>query len=234
MRTRAGVLAVVGLLAALTACGSDGGDGGDGAPSTTQTPTTVTSTTVAATTTSSATPLVDRLLTVADVGDGWRSSNPVNDDDLASISQMPCDDQALNPTIAARLRGMTGVQFEPADGAYRHLMELVLVGEPARLATDIDLLVEGLMACPVGVAGGLDRMEALALPPLGDQRAGLHYAATQGPGAVWDVRTATVRAGGRAVHLTLVEILGTPGATPTVTDGGFVALVTTAVTRLGR
>lgn len=227
MRTRAGVLAVAGLLVGLTGCGSDG------APSAT-TVVTAAPTTSAATSTTTVVDLSGRLLTVADVGAGWKLSNPVNEDDLASAAQLPCEDQAINPTIAARLRGVTGVQFEPVDGAYRHLIEFVLVGEPDRLAADIGILDEAMRACPVGVPGGLDRMDTLALPPLGDQRVGLHYAATQGPDAVWDIRAATVRVGGRAVHVGLVEILATPDAEPFVSDDGFVALVTTAVARLGR
>ena len=155
------VLAVVVALS-LAACGGGTSD----ETATTAAPTT------GATSTAAVLPTVDELdamlLTVDDVFAGWQLASPVNEADLADSVQVPCDNTAINPTIEERLQAVTGVQFEPADRSYAHLIEFATVGDPARLAADLDVLFGALDSCGPSFTGqggtGSGTLEELALP----------------------------------------------------------------------
>ncbi|MGD9792286.1 MAG: hypothetical protein AB7V43_02295 [Acidimicrobiia bacterium] len=240
MRTRMSALAVLALTVSMVACG----DGGE----TTQTTASATTTTMAtATTATTGTTLAPEqlqamLLAAADVGSGWKEGSPVNEMDFADSMKFPCADMGLNPTILARITPTVGVQFEPVDGSYKHMIEMMVSGEPTRLNTDLGFYFEGMQACAASTvtstttsAGDQLTLKDFALPAIGDQRM-----ATVGTGresadsdALWCVRSAVVRVGSVAVMVGVTEILSGSQTTPTISDADFVKLVTTAVERVG-
>lgn len=231
MRAATTFLAVVGLTAGLLSCGGDDRTTAT-STSTPSAPTTAASvTTVAAT--APAVPPASALLTVADLGASWQVSNAINDMDLASFAQVPCDDVAVNPTIVARLTASTGVQFEPVDRSYKHLMQLVTVGVPTQLAADLQALHDATATCPSGEPSATTvSVRPFDLPAgLGDQRFGQLLRGYEGD-SLWYVRGAVVRVGGIAVSIGLVEIVSDVRATPTVSDAAFVELATIAVAKL--
>lgn len=176
------------------------------------------------------------LLEVDDVGVEWKLGSPINLMDLTMSAEL-CADVVLDRELAQRLNGDTGVQFEPVDGSYRHLMEQLNVEEPGRLSLDLQAFFDAASECvdvaPDTPGTSVPTMEQLALPLLGDQRQGFVYMgleSTDGP--VWFVRTAIVRVGQVAVMVSLTEILDTPDQAPTTSDDEFVALVERAVDRV--
>lgn len=176
------------------------------------------------------------LLDVGDVGTGWKVGSPINLMDLTMSAEL-CADVVLDRELAQRLNGDVGIQFEPADGSYRHLMEQLNVEEPGRLSLDLqaffDAAAECVAAAPTTPGTSVPTMEVFALPALGDQRQGFAYMALESTEApVWFVRMAIVRVGQIAVMLGLTEILDTPDQTPTTSDAEFVALVERAVDRV--
>lgn len=195
---------------------------------------------VTAVTTPSTAQLQARLLTVSDVGSSWNVGPAINSEDLSSVTQsIPCPDAAINPTIAKRLTAVTGIQFEPADRSYKHMIELAITGDPARLDSDLQTLFGALDACATttSTATGTTKLtvKRLSIPDLGDQRAafvmtGLDESA--GSSATWYVRNAAVRVGPVAIMLGLTEILATPQDKPQISDESFVQLVQTAVGKL--
>lgn len=208
-------LAVASLVGA--ACGDDGGSTGP-------------------TTTVSAATLQAKLLAVGDLGTGWQVGPAVNEADLGDAIQFPCEDMGLNPTIAARLLPVTGIQFEPTDRSAAQLIEFAMVGDATRLAADLKIYFDGLDECanttiPGATSGAVG---ALTIPNLGDQRAAFAARAQVPPGSTttWYVRTAVVRVGGTAVQISLTEILSTAQEQPRVSDAAFVTLLQTAVARL--
>lgn len=223
MRAATTLLVVVGLSAGLLSCGGD--------DATTTSPTTAAPVTTVATR-APAVPPATALLTAADVGSGWQLSNEINDMDLAAFAQIPCENVALNPTTVTRLTASIGVQFEPVDHSYRHIMELVAVGVPTQLAADLQALRDATATCPTAEPTATTvSVQPFDLPALGDQRFAQLLRGYEGD-SLWYVRGAYVRVGGVAVSVGLTEIVAGVGATPTITDATFVQLVTTAVAKL--
>lgn len=225
-RTRFLILVVLALLVAAVAasCGDD--DAGE-----TTTPTTAASTT----TTSAPTNLSAVLLTAGDVGARWKLGQDVNEADFHDATNVPCPDVAVNEAITHRLTPVAGVQFEPADGSYEHLIEFVVTGEASQLATDLQAFLDAIASCPSVpmTAGTSTAIRPLTIPSLGGQRAAFTMTGTESAGGpTWFVRTATVRIGGRAAQIGLTEILTTPQQTPVISDAEFVALVEKAAAKL--
>ena len=177
------------------------------------------------------------LLDASDVGPGWRVGPDVNDADLADAGRIPCPDVALNPTIAKRLTPATGVQFEPADRAYRHLIEFAVSGEPDQLAADLRAYVGAMESCSTvsPTPPGELRIETRTIAQLGDQRAAFVLVGRESSGApeTWYVRNAVVRVGAVAMELGLAEVLSTPEQAPHISDTEFDELLGRAVSKLG-
>lgn len=232
MRPRARVCRVVllGLVVAVAGCGGESSD---------STATTPAPTSPASSTPAPGVPTVDEvnavLLGTGDVFTGWQLGPPVNDADLHDSVQVPCADAPLDPAVAARLRAVTGVQFEPAGGTGALLIEFARIGEPEQLAADLDAMLAATEACGPTVTedGGSVTIEDLALPALGDQRWGtvMRGGATPASEVVWWNRSAHVRVGPVAVTVSLLEVVPVDG-TPTITDDEFVGVVETAVQRI--
>ncbi|MGB8860275.1 MAG: hypothetical protein WCC60_13500 [Ilumatobacteraceae bacterium] len=228
MRTWTNLVAVFGLSVAGVACGDDGTTSDTAAPATS---------TPATQTTSSAAQLEVKLLVPDDVGGQWQLGHDMNEADYSAFTQLPCENTALNPTIIERLTAQTGVQFDSTDFSLRTMMELLVVGEPDRLGTDLGFLAEAYDACAATVATttgvSAPTVDALALPELGDQRYGYVMSAFESESAAtWHVRLAMVRVGSIVVSLGLTEILPTPDTALQISDEQFVQLVETAVAKL--
>ena len=236
MFTRASLIAVLGLVGALFACGGDGKSVNTTNP-TSSVPASATSNSVTTTDTTMSTAQLDSmLLDVGDVGGGWQLGPEVADADFSDSTQLPCNDMALNPTIIERLTPVTGIQFEPTDRSYKHIVEFLVTGEPQRLALDLQFYFEGMEACaattPTTIDAGTLTVEPFTIPMLGDQRAAYVLTGVESPDATWYVRSAEVRVGSIATEVALTEILSTPENEPTVTDAEFVQLLETAVAKL--
>lgn len=253
MRHHWKVAVVVGLLGALAACGSDETDGSATVPSSTTPPataaptttppatdaaTTVAPTTVAPTTSVASGDVSAMLLTVDDVWAGWQEASPVGEADFDDSWQIPCDDVAINPTFVDVLRPSAGIQFEPSDGSYRHLMQMVTTGAADELAPALDAYIGAVTSCGSEALwfGAVVTVDPLDLGELGDQRAAYTVVASEGDGSnpmALNQRTASVRVGDHVVTLGLVEVLEGEGAELTVSDAQFVDLVRTAVAKFG-
>lgn len=219
MKTMTRSVALAAVFTALAACG--GGGTSSSGP---------TETVPAAT-------LQTKMLTVADVGAAWKLGHEVTELDFGDATKSPCEDAGLNPTIAARLTPVAGVQFEPVDGSYRHLIEFAVTGEVARLTTDVQLFAEGYELCNGKPADGGTAgvtITKLTIPKLGDQRYAYTVFAKLSPDepTVWYGRSVLVRVGTVMVTVGLTEILDSPAAKPTVTDAALVTIVEKAVAHL--
>lgn len=207
---------VLGLAVVVMGCGNDG------RTSTTAVP---------------ASKLGAMLLEARDVGAGWQVGSDVNDADFSDATKMPCADVTMDPTIAKRLTPVTGIQFEPTDRSYRHIIEFAVTGDAARLDADLRALFAAMESCSTvtSTTPGTLTVERLTIPELGDQRAAYTLTGTESPDATmtWYVRNADVRVGPVAIELGLTEILSTPEEAPHVSDGDFVKLLETAVAKLG-
>lgn len=224
MLTRTRFIVVLGVVGTLLACGSDGTSGNTANPTPSTPPTTIIS----------IAPL-DSMLDVSDVGAGWQVGPPVTDADFSDSIQIPCTEVALNPTIIERLTPNSGFQFEPTDSSYKHIIELLVTGEPQQLEGDLQAYFEAMEGCEATsstTTGTGTRVEQFTIPDLGDQRAAYVLTATASPDATWHVRDARVRVGSIAIQLGLAEILPTPQDEPSVTDAEFVQLLQTAVAKL--
>lgn len=181
--------------------------------------------------------LDERLLDASDVGPTWQPGPPITDADLTDATQIPCPDTAINPTIAARLTPITGVQFEPVDQSAQHLIEFAVTGQPEQLDADLQVLFDAMDACaattPTTIGTGSLTVERLTIPELGDQRAAYALIGVESPEATWYVRDAEVRVGSVAVEVSLTEILHAADDEPSVSDDEFGQLVQTAVDELG-
>ena len=233
MRARTSSIVVIGLAVVLGACGSSTKTG--------QT-TTPTSTTSATTTTLSTPQLRAKMLDGSDVGAFWKVGNPVNPMDLSGFAQIPCPNITVDPAVAKRLTGDTGVQFEPTDGSYKHMIEMALTGEPGQLDSDLQQFIDAMNACAASLASasttsGTQTLSGtkLPIPALGDQRGAWVGYATESPGsqARWYIRNAVVRVGSTAIGLGLTEILFTPKDTPKFSNAEFVQILETAVNKIG-
>ncbi len=232
MRPRKQMIAALALAAVLAACGSE-----KSATPTTAAATTGPATTGPATTGPMSSDLDSLRLEVGDLMAGWKIGAPINSFDLESFPQIACPDSAINPTFAERLTATSGIQFEPVDRSSKHLIELLVGGDPVRLGKDLEILFEALDACKASTVDGTDTtltIEDLAIPELGDQRWAGTYIAAENPGSppVWYVRSATVRVGSVAVGLSLTEILDSPDQAPSISDSEFIALLEKAVAEL--
>lgn len=220
MRSRVRFILGLGFVLVLAACSSNGTGG-------------KTSTTTTATL--SAAQLQPKLLTLADVGSAWKAGEAINTEDLSSVAQsLPCGDSALEPTVAKRLTAVTGVQFEPADRSYKHLIELVITGRPEQLHGDLQALFATMEMCPTTASSpsaSTPTVTKLTIPALGDQRAAyvLIGAESAGSPTTWYVRDAAVRVGSVAITFGLTEILSSPQDKPQISDATFVQLLQTAV-----
>jgi hypothetical protein len=229
MRSRVSFIAVLVLVVTLGACGDNGTTGKATAPTPSGPATTL-----------SSAQLDKMLLDAGDVGADWQVGPGLNDQDLSDFAQIPCPDSAVNPTIAKRLTPATGVQFEPADHSRKHMIEFLLTGDAQRLDRDLQALSGAMEACSTATSttsdtGATSKVEKLAIPELGDQRAAYVITVTGSPDsqATWYVRSAVVRVGSVATSLGLTEILPTPQAQPQISDEEFVKILKTAVAKLG-
>lgn len=207
-------IALAGAFAALAACG--GGESGPSDP-------------VPAAT------LQTRMLTVGDVGATWKAGEEVTDLDFGDAAQLPCADTAMNPTIAARLKPVAGVQFEPADGSYEHLIEFATTGEAARLSADLKIFAEGYEACDgQAVEGAAVTIDKISVGKLGDERYAYVAVAklSSDEPTVWYGRTVFVRTGTVLVHLGFTEILDSADAKPRLSDADVAKIAEKAVTRV--
>ena len=230
---RSTIAALVVLAAFVGACGDDG-TSSTTVPPTTSSPTTAGSSTVPTSLPDDA--LDALLLDAGEAGPGWEFGEPINLMDLAMSAEL-CPDVVLDAELARRLDGDTGIQFQPVDDSYRHLMEQLNVGDSAQLALDLQAFFDAAATCadaaPTTPGTSVPTMDELALPALGDQRQAFTYfglESTDGP--VWFVRTAFVRVGQIVVSVALTEILDTPEQVPTTSDDEFVALVERAVDKV--
>lgn len=226
MRVRWSLLAALGLLVVVAGCGTSGE---------TSTPTSTTSTTSATTTTVSAAQLDARLLDVSDVGAGWQVGAAVNAADFVDATRIPCG-APMDAAIAQRLTPVAGVQFEPTDQSYKHLIEFAVTGEPTQLESDLQTFWRVVESCSTVPSSSLGQLtiEKLAIPALGDQRTAFTLRGTEAADgtATWHVRDAAVRVGSTAIELGLAEIVSTPQETPQISDAEFVTLLETAVGKL--
>ena len=120
MRTKK-IAGVVVLIALFTSCSSRGT--GDTAGRHTSTTATVAS-------------LASKLLTADDVGPEWQAGSAVNSADFADATQLPCGGE-IDAAVVKRLTPVVGVQFEPKDRSYQHIIEFAVTGEHAQLADDL-------------------------------------------------------------------------------------------------
>ncbi len=224
----------LGLAGALSACGSKT------ASTTTQPPTTLATTTVAATTTTlSAAELTSRLLTSADIGGGWTPAQDITAADLGGLGESPCENVAINPTIAARLVASVGVILKPDDGTPRGIKETVVIGEPDRLARDLDAVFGAATDNCIGKDlttkdGEKVRMQTFVLPDVGDQRSAISVTVGEPPDfrSTWKGHQAIIRLGSIAVAITEFEVVGSPDQAPRMSDAQFVQLVQQAAAKL--
>jgi hypothetical protein len=219
VRGRATVIAILGLVVALVACGDDG-------------------TTSQPTTTLSMAELQAKLLDVGGVGAGWQLGHAVNDADLSDATQIPCEGVTLDPAVTQRLTPVTGIQFEPTDRSYKHLIEFALTGDPKQLESDLQTYFATLEKCSTVTtttpAAPALTINKLTVPKLGDQRAAYVITGKESPGSdtTWYGRSAAVRVGSIAIELGLTEILSATQDKPQISDDAFVKILQTAVAKL--
>ena len=226
MGARAGFIAVLGLLVAVVACGDNG----------TASKTTPTSTVSTTPTTMSTEWLEAMLLDVSDVGTGWQVGADVNAADFSDSTQVPCNDVPMDPAVTKRLTPLAGIQFEPTDHSYKHLIEFLVPGDPNQLESDLQAFFGAMESCSTGTptptGTGMVTVEKLIIPSLGDQRAAYAITGAESADATWYVRSAAVRIGSVAAEVGLTEVLSTPQGKPTMSDTEFVDLVQTAAAKL--
>jgi hypothetical protein len=216
MRRSTGILALLALLTGLTAC-----SGSSTKPATSPTPGPTATSTAA---------LEDGLLAAADLGNGWRVGNAVNQEDRKAFAQLPCDSAKLDASVATRLTAVAGRQFEPTDRSYQHVMELVVTGSPGRLDADLRAIFAALASCP---PTGPVTVRERSIPSVGEQRAA--YTFTQAPPrsrSVLLVRVAYVRTGAVALMLGVTDFQAAAPGTSTFTDATVEKLLGKAVERL--
>jgi hypothetical protein len=192
----------------------------------------------AATTPPSPSEVQARLVAASDLGSDWKLGEDINATDLSSVRHsIPCPDVQVDPAIAKRLTAVTGIQFDPAKHAYKHLIELAITGDPEQLHSDVQSLVAAMDSCATTAAATPAMrltVKRLAIPQLGDQRAAYVMIARESAHSTtaWYIRNAMVRVGPVAIAFGLMEIVGTPKDKPTISDETFVHLLQTAVAKL--
>jgi hypothetical protein len=177
------------------------------------------------------------LLTPADVPGDWQVVTEATAADFGSVADLPCEDAAVDPTIADRLTAEAGVILEPADGSLQGIRQVLVDGEAEQLGSDLDAVFGALESC-LGVestAPDGERLtsEVFPVPELGDQRTAIATVVGEPPdfATTWRVHTLLVRVDDVAMQLTQFEIVR-DGDEPTVTDDEVLALFETAVERL--
>ena len=180
-----------------------------------------------------------KLLALDDLGAGWRAGQEINSADLSSVTEsIPCSDVRIDPAVAKRLTAITGIQFEPADRSYKHVIQLAMTGTPARLASDLRTLFAAMDSCAANGSAGPGAAKVtvrrFVIPKLGDQRAAYVMTAVESASAHWYVRNAIVRTGPIAIAFGLTEILPTPDTEPQISDQWFQQHLRTAVDKLGK
>lgn len=224
MGARKRLLAVLGLVVVVIACGDNG-----------QTRATApTSAASVTTTTMSTVHLGAMLLDASDVGAGWQVGSDVNEADFADAARSPCG-AAMDPSLTQRLTPVAGVQFEPTDRSYKHLIEFAVTGDPTQLDSDLQAFWNAVESCPTSTSqAGTLTVETFAIPALGDQRIAFTLTGRESTDttATWHGRSAAVRVGPTAIELGLTEILSAPQETPSISDAEFVKLLQAAVAKL--
>ena len=178
------------------------------------------------------------------MGSGWKPETEITAADLGGIGELPCSgvpDLAINPTIAARLVAATGIILSPTDGTPRGIKEILVTGEPDRLARDLEAVIGAATDNCIGkdlVTKDNEkiRMEVLALDGFGDQRSAITVMVGEPPDyqSTWRGYQAIVRVGSVAIMISAFEVMGTPDAKPVMDAAGFVRLVEQAVSKLSR
>jgi hypothetical protein len=238
------------LLLAVTvvACGDDDETSETAATTTPTTVSTTTPTTVIPATIPTTAELEAMLLTADDI-EGWQVGEPINEEDLASSAQVPCEafDPAeptalqpvvMNPTIAERLTADAGIQFDRTDDQYTHLIELLITGDAEQLDSDLEAFLVAMQDCvatwstapstpSVTDEAMLPEFEQLTLPELGDPQWAYRITA---PADGVRGYSGYVRVGTVAVNLGLME--SQTNAEPQITDEQFVQLLETAVAKV--
>jgi hypothetical protein len=211
------VIVALGIVAMLAACGEG--------------PTTPTTATTWSTERATA-----ALLDLQTVGARWKIGHAVTDADFEDATNIPCEGVALDPVVRQRLRPVTGIQFEPVDGSYQHLIEFLVTGAPQRLDADLDRYFGALESCSsVGTAlpAGLLSVTRLEIPELGDQQAAyVLVGAESAEGPTWYIRSGIVRVQSIVVEVGLTEILGSPQDRPRISDEEFVTLLRSAAAKV--
>lgn len=218
------LLGAFALALTFTACGDDTTTEDTTTPSTTASSTTAPATTAPA-------DLTSQLLTVEDVGETWQLGNPVNELDFGDVLQLPCPDVVVNPSAMEGLTGDAGVQFEPADGSYQLLMEVLTVGDDAQLASHVRAYFSAWSVCLADPPEGTVA-EPLDIPTLGDQQMAFRGTNEVPDEGIWLARSAMVQVGGSFVMLNLIEVVPSVDATPTVSDEEFVGILETAISKI--
>lgn len=140
-----------------------------------------------------------------------------------------------DPALASRLTAVTGIQFEPTDHSYKHLIELVVTGDPAQLGADLQKFISAMDSCAAKTATSTATskltVKQMAIPQLGDQRVA-YLTITPVNGAAFYGRGAMVRFRSVAVVVGLTEGLYSPRGTPQISDSTFVSIVKTAYDKL--
>jgi hypothetical protein len=172
-----------------------------------------------------------KLLNAADVGGSWRAGQPINPQDLAAFAQLPCETGSISPTIAKRLTAVTGTQFEPTDHSSRHLIELVVSGDPTQLSSDLRALFGAIESCSSTANLTLTK---LTIPALGDQRAAyvIMQPGPSGSKTMLNLRTGYVRLGAAAVVLGLADFHATSQGQSQISDDTYAQLLKNAVAKL--
>ncbi len=174
---------------------------------------------------------------MSDIEAGWQGGQAITPEDLSSVGQsIPCSELTLDPAVAKRLTAVTGIQFEPTDHSRKHLIELVITGQPKQLADDLQTLFGAMDSCSTKTATttGTAKLtvKEFAIPSLGDQQAAYVMTDTADSAGAFYVRNAIVRFGSVAVALGLLEVVPTAQATPQISDATFVKILKTAADRL--
>jgi hypothetical protein len=176
--------------------------------------------------------LAASLLTVEDLGGDWLAvpdfASGILSDEMKNEFTLPelcvlADTAAME--TAAGLEWQVGAAFSRGEVPERDyvptLVQLMLAGEPAQIASTFTTLRNGFAACAgtdqVFEGEGSFRIEAVTLPDVGDDRIGLRYQQTDAPAdhVHFDMRLMLVRDGAVIMWLNETEI--TLAAEPSVT-----------------
>jgi hypothetical protein len=227
------VVIAAGLSLVAAGCGSDS----EPSASSTSSSSTGSSSTSGPSSTASVVDLDAMLLTAAEGPEGWVVMGDMSPEDLGSLGDPICPDTAINPTIIARLKATSAVILEPADGSLKGMQELLVTGEPDRLAADLDIVFDTVEVCGeefTTVDGEKVQYVPFDIPDLGDQRNATTLKAFEPPDfqTTWLGHSAVVRVGSVALMLNQFEIVDTPDTEPSMSDAEFMEILERAVAKL--